>query len=428
MSERKARSSDLRYLLDLLSAVVNQDEIPRTQIPPLWDYIYKTADYHDVANVVYYAILGLESGSKKTWRKPFEDRFRDAVFSEERFSGAIKDIFNLFEERQIHCLIVSDYKMREFYPKKEMRFIKKVKLLVEKESLTQAMETLKYLDYEQKEEEEGIVLFYKIPGVTVQLVTEFSFLNKKIQKYFSEKLNHFTVEYKKYYIHKLTTEQFYLYLFSCAAEKFAIGELSIQDVLDIWCYYLQVYKLLDYNAVNKALEDLNIDTFHVYLVKLSAFWFGNMNFPEEDEVFRDMERYIFSKGIKGRALSAKILPLVEEVSQDYLNMLKAKRRKQAREWFFPPREYMEGMFKIVKKIPILLPFSWAVRLARIAGRYVIVRLERVRARIKWRYIRIKHKVHEWIEKLKPLKEKLKKRFEKLGKQMKKIKNRLNFKR
>ncbi len=422
MSERKARNSDIRYLLDLLAAIVNQDEVPRTQIPPLWDYIYKIADYHDVANVVYYAILGLESGKSKSWRKPFENRFHDAVFGEERFSAAIKDVLALFEERKIHCLMISDYKMREYYPQKEMRFLKNVKILVEPESLEEVKEALKYLDFEQKEvEEEDVSVFYKIPGVTLTVVTEFNFINKKMQKYFSDKLNNFQVEYKKYYIHKLSNEQFYIYQFSCAAEKFAKGELSIQDVLDIWCYYLQVYKILDYKIVNQALEELNIDTFHVYLVKLSAFWFGNMNFPEDDGVFRDMERYIFSKGVKGRELSAKILPLVNEVSQNYLKMLKAKRRKQTKEWIFPSRGYMEGMFSVLKKIPILLPLFWIVRLVRIGGRYIWVRLERIRAKIKWHYVRVKHRVIEILEKGKPF-------IEKMAEVREKLKNKLNFKR
>lgn len=48
-----------RYLLSIVSSIINQTEIPHSVRRLDWENIYKMADYHKVAHVVYLATLGL---------------------------------------------------------------------------------------------------------------------------------------------------------------------------------------------------------------------------------------------------------------------------------------------------------------------------------------------------------------------------------
>lgn len=134
---------------------------------------------------------------------------------------------------------------------------------------------------------------------------------------------------------------------------------------DLWLYYLKVYKDLDWKVINKELEYLRLEEFHMYLIQLAAYWFGGMVFPENDAVFDAMEKYILTKGMQGRKISATLLPLVKEVADFYKKDLRRKRREQILDWAFPHMDYMDTMFPSLHKMRWLLPACWLLRLGRL---------------------------------------------------------------
>ena len=95
-----------------MGALVNQEEIPKWAREPDWGRLYKLADYHGVANIVYYGVLGSESKELKAWKKKFEERFHQAVLSEERFSSTVPLVLNSLEQHKVHSIVLHEYRMR----------------------------------------------------------------------------------------------------------------------------------------------------------------------------------------------------------------------------------------------------------------------------------------------------------------------------
>ncbi|MGC4019598.1 MAG: nucleotidyltransferase family protein [Muricomes sp.] len=371
MSEKRIRSYEVKCLIELLSALVNQNEIPRWARQPNWGSLYKMADYHGVANVVYYGILGFDSKELEPWKKKFEERFHQAVLSEERFSAIVPQVLNVLEKNKVHSIILHEYRMRHFYPHSDMRAVKYVRIFVEKGKEESVRKSMKYLDFEEQESRiEGEIRYYKIPGILFIFQSSLDFTNKKIKKYFSLPIKDYTKEQGYRYIHGFEPEEYYVYVIGCAAESYARGNLDIQFILDMWFYYISVYKELDWTVVYKELSYLDLGSFPEYIIKLAAFWFGGMLFPEDDILFDSMERYILSKGGQCRKESEKLLPLVKEVSDFYKKDLQQKRRQQMREWVFPQMEYMSTMFPILLKHSWLLPVCWTLRILRMSGQQI----------------------------------------------------------
>lgn len=377
MREKRIRNYEVKCLLELLSTIINGEETPKWKRQPQWGELYKLADYHGVANMVYYSVLGSEEAAVAPWKPKFEERYHQAVQADGRYSKAIPELLEELELERIHCLALIECRMGHYYNQSDMRALKKVRFLAEKGKESKLRAIMKVLGYEEKESRvEGEWLFYRIPGVQVILQTEFSFTNKRMAKYFSVPIRLYEREKDKRYIHTFLAEDFYVHVIGRAAESYARGNLSIRDVIDIWLYYTKVYKLLDWEQITKEIEFLKLDKFHLYLIRLAAYWFGGMLFPESDSIFEAMEKYILSKGIQGRRISATLLPLVKEVADFYQKDLKKKRREQRRTWVFPKREYMETMFPLLVKLKWLLPACWFRRLVRLGAQQGLLLLRR----------------------------------------------------
>ncbi len=386
----------------MLSAIVNQSEIPKWKMEPQWDMMYRTAEFHNVANMAYYAVLAMNGKKENMWRKKFEERYHRSVYSESRYKVALIELENLFETLRIHHLVLKDFLLPAYYPQRDMRYVQKVNIVVQGKDLERAEKILLELDYEKQESEvAGESLYYKIPGVRIALQVGIDFTNKKMKKYFADVLKDYPTKENTMFAHVFSEEDFYLYIICNAAESFARGILTIQDVVDMWNYYLKIYKKINFGYINKKLQDFEVENFHLCLIQLSAFWFGGMLFPEHDKIFHSMERYILSKGLRGRTHCAMILPLIEEVEIIYKNDMKRRRRKQAIEWFFPPAEYMDTLYPILKKGKFFLPACWVVRLVRIAYKFIAHRTYQIYVKLRARYIKLKYKVADfWQEKIK----------------------------
>ena len=48
-----------RYLINIISAVMNQKVTPEPFRQLNWEKLYRLADFHHVAHIVYYGIMGL---------------------------------------------------------------------------------------------------------------------------------------------------------------------------------------------------------------------------------------------------------------------------------------------------------------------------------------------------------------------------------
>ena len=365
MSEHKTRNYEARCLLEILAAFVNGEEAPKWKVHMDWGELYKLADYHNVANDVYYKIMVSEAKGIAPWKKKFEERFHGATASEDRYTGIIGEVLASLENRKIHCMILKDYFMREYYPRNEMRALDGVEILLE-EGKKDALEKAMYdLDFQQKERrQDNAVEYYKIPGIHFIFWENLEFTNKKMSGYYNAYVKSYPRVTGYKYVHRQDAEDFYLYVIGSYAESFARGRLEVRDMLDFWFYYLRVYSSRDWDYIRKNLGKLNLESFGDTLVKLAAFWFGRMSFPAELELFRGMEEYILTKGIKGRKESAQLLPLVKEVADFYKRDLKKERRKQQLKWLFPEKEYMEVLFPFLSRRPKMIPVCWGLRMFR----------------------------------------------------------------
>lgn len=402
------RDYELQCLLELLAAAVNKESRPEWPRYPDWGALYRTADYHHVANVVYGMIIGIDDPKLMRWKSGFEERFHYCVIMHEKYREEEELILKSMERAGVHCLYLEEQVIYGCYTKREHHYPMPLDFLVESGKGEQIKAAMHRIGFEPKQKDEddsetGKHHFHKSTGVDAIFYEKIPFTSKKADKYFSMPPQPFRKKKGCKFVHVQDVDDFYIYYIAILAEKYARGNLELRDVMDLWQYYQLCYERMEWKVINKELKRLELDIFGDLIVKLAATWFGNFEgFDEDSIILMSMERYIISKGADEREENEKILPLVREVADIRERNLKKEKRKRTMEMLFPERAYMEAIYPALSKTAILLPFCWGARLLSRQTRKVKYFFGRIGNSIKGRNQKIKEKFSQMKEKTKEI--------------------------
>ncbi len=375
-----------RYLLLLISAIINQRKTPALSYQTPWRNIYQLAEINQVSSLSYFGILGLGTEVDKLSKALFFESYQKELKSVPIYESAEETIKWQLEKNRIYSMIVEGCVLRTLYLHKEMRRMDRIRVWIQKGELGRIDAIMRSMDYEISEnrEDEG-VLYYKIPGIYVAFYENLRFVNEKLEKYFDSPLWMFQKVRGCRYLRCFDKEEAYIYMAGKAASDYALGRTVVRSVLDFWLYEQRHSQELDWPYVDKILKKYKILEFSKRLKKLGDIWFGN-EISNEMEIYSAMEAYIFSKGEQGRQLSGQILPLLQDVADFYRRDRKNEWLQKKKEWLFPEREYMEKFFPVLKKHHWLMPVCRLIRWCRIGfsmgKRFCQGKLEQIKMKIR----------------------------------------------
>lgn len=368
MSVQKSREYETECLIELIAILLNKEPLPTWRREPNWGKIYKIADYHHVSNTIYSLLLAMDGKQLSEWKGRFQERFQFAVIMQERYQIEGKRVLKELEKHRIHVLEARERLITYLYERKENRHPETLRFLVEKGKAEQIHKIMVELHYEKRERKgyraaQGENWYYHAGGVYIVFSEESHFTDKKMNRYFSIQPQKFPAKGRFSFLHEPDLEDLYLYQIAYMAEQFARGELEIRDLVDLWQYYLFCYERVDWKVLTKELKYLDLEYFSDLIIKLAAVWFGEITeYMQELPQLASMERYILSKGKEDRAENEEILPLIKVVADVYERDLKRERRREKRQLWLPPRDYMQAIYPVLTKTVLLLPLCWAHRI------------------------------------------------------------------
>lgn len=394
-----------RYLLILLSAVMNQKEPPEPLRQLSWEKVFRLADYHHVAHVVYYGIMGVNGEIPKAVRERFYEKYLEAVLRVERLKKGEKEIRTLLE-REAYPSILFDYSMIvECYPIEEMCCREAIEVAMDRKSVDFFEKTLKKVDFEKRRAEaERLHFYYRIPGTRVLFYDYKLFFSRPMRKYYRKLMETLPTRKGCRFIRELPVDDQYLFSMCRLTDCYARGEISLNQIMDFWAFYKKYAGQFSWPYIYEQLKKFKIAEFAERLETLILRWFGTGVKIENMEVYEAMESYILSKGAEGREVSSQLLPLIKTVADCYARDRRREELIKRIKWMFPDRKYMETIYPVLEYAQYLLWLFWIVRLVRYALRFIGGK--------------IREKQQEFVEKVPPLKKLLaklkKKSVEKLA--------------
>lgn len=378
----KIERYEAQYLLNLISAVLNQTELPFPVNGLNWENIFTMADYHNVANVVYYGVLGIETEVPEVWKTRFYEKYQEVLLAQEQFRKAEEVMVRQMEGNHIHSMLLKESVLIKCYEPREIRAMGAIPILVEKGKEYTIDRLMQRMDYRQVIKRAGDGRFYyRIPKTTVAFFSDYGFHTKTFKKYFAVPVREMSKSPGKEYIHELTEEKFYIYLMSDLVYRYARGILEIRSMMDLWVYYKKYKDVLDWIFVRKELDKLGITKFAQRLLNLAYMWFrdkgekpGTERYPgitilyttsanleEEKAAYRTIETYIFTKGKQEKENSEKLLPLIREVEEAVKKEEKKEQRHARLLRVFPNRRDMQTIFPVLERRKYLLCLCWIAR-------------------------------------------------------------------
>ena len=371
-----------RFLVNTVGGIMRQDDLREMYGRVNWEKMFREADYHKIANIIYLASLGKGDEIPERWRERFFERYQKALRFGDVYREAQQEILMMMEMMNLPCFVISSCAIRELYPVPEMAACGLLKLLVDEKSYVLAKGYMVDLGYETDYSYKGygehmknsagfdMEIYYKLP-----LRTRLYDKNMKLMLETAP----FWGRYK--YVRGFSLENQFVYMLASAAYAYVTDALLIRNVLDLYVFHRMWKEKMNIESIEKRMEGFRVDELGKKILHIAYMWFGSKGekasdgLPEDIKVYDILENRILSRGVLNNETDQQALKLERlvqrEINREQFREKRAaftekwrKRRKNTGRmlrWVFPEYKYMCVIYPILEDFSILLPICWIWR-------------------------------------------------------------------
>lgn len=267
------------------------------------------------------------------------------VYQYEKMRYAYDNIITAFNQAKIAFIPLKGAVIRDFYPSGILRNSCDVDILIKKKDVNIATKLLLKNGYKKIKNDFHDILFVSSGGILLEL--HFSILEGIPQLDNILKNAWDYAEILENCQYRFTDEFFVFYFFAHIAYHFYSGGCGIRSLMDV--YVVKNKMNLDFTIAEKLLRQSEIYTFAKEIDKLSDICFSN---EDGDVFYSNILDYIFSGMAYGTFKNRVAVTQSKKGNNAFVFIIKR---------LFYPYKKMVIVYPILKKLPILLPFCWAVR-------------------------------------------------------------------
>lgn len=266
-----------------------------------------------------------------------------------------KKIFELLKRNNIDFLPLKGAVMQYMYPETYMRFMSDIDVLIKNEQYNSIEKLMQNAGYDFVCESNHEYIWDKKNVLHIEfhkwLIPSY---NKDYFAYYGDGWRLAKQEDGSKY--QMSDEDFFIYIFTHLAKHYRDSGIGLKHFIDIWVY-LDNKHGLDKKYIENELSKLQLNRFYKNVCYTLQVWFGN---AKPNEVSDLITYWTFSGGTYGcREKNILSKAVKESAGKDGKNENRFMRLFHAA---FMPYEQMCKKYSILKKMPILLPIMWIVRI------------------------------------------------------------------
>lgn len=274
-----------------------------------------------------------------------EKALRDYIVKDTKQAYYIDKIKEIFNKNDIEFVFLKGTHLKQLYPKSYMRAMGDIDVIVKITDLDKAVNLFKKNGFEYVSENGYHIVFKTIDNIEIELhvgvvsdIEDEITIFANIWPYISNK--------------KLALEYELVYLVKHLAKHVRSSGIGIRSIIDIEIFEKYYQDELNYEIVNEYLKKDNLLEFYLKIKDINNIIFNNSKI---DKNTKNTLEYIIRSGIHGSGSSYN--PFVSRGVYEH----KGNKFKYYFSNVFPSFKIMSGKYKILKKIPILLPFLYVYR-------------------------------------------------------------------
>lgn len=350
----KDQSKNLIYGLftcQLLSSVINDTEPPAMPDYINLEQLYAYHTQQDVVSIAYAALERLDSSLELN--EYIMDNKR-CILREARFDIAGQEIYSSLEKTGIPFLPLKGAILKNLYPMPYLRYFTDVDIYVG-ENFERAEKVLIELGYEKYvDTDNNDISYVKKPSLHIELHKSLFPDDYDFEGYFDYPFRHTDLKEGYQYYHLFHSNDFFIHVFCHLYKHFTYGGCGLKQYLDI---YVMTQKMqLDMDYIRAELNSIGMGNFLDTTLKLNCFLFDG---EKPDDELIEIAEFIFNNGTFGNADNRLILDYDKEHGEK--RTLLGNIKYFADRWGLKYSQ-MKQRYKVLKYLPIILPFCYIHRL------------------------------------------------------------------
>lgn len=351
--------SDILFMLRLISCVVLEKEVPEASEDINWENILRISMLHNMANIVAYGIAKGNYEIPLQIKSQFNLKLYERMTVSDNQNAELRKILTAFEEENIEYMPLKGVLLQSLYPSHDMRSMADMDILIKPEEKEKINNIMTSLGYEFKCESNHEYVYSKKPYVSVELhKLLIPSYNEDMYKHYGDGWKRAKKCEGRANRYELSLEDNFIYIFTHFAKHYRDGGIGIKAVLDIFLY-LEKYRELDREYIEKQFSNLNLSDFYNNITRVIECWFYGAEF---DELSKSVTEFIINSGTFGRIENQTSA----EAIRDYMDKdIKKAEKQRYTKLIFPNIRRMQTGYPILKKVPVLLPFMWVIRIIKL---------------------------------------------------------------
>lgn len=320
-----------------------------------WDNIIKTAQRHQIVNLLYYGAVNCGISQEEPAMKRWFSLVCQSMLHGERQYHELEQLLTAFSENGIEHLPLKGSVTKVLYPSKDMRTMGDSDILINPAQYKKLRLLMLKLGYEHDGEFDHEIK-WKHPDLYVELHRS---LVPKVSA--SDYYNYYQTGWERAratqtpYRFEFSDEDHFIFIFSHFAFHYRAGGIGLRHLADLWVYQ-QAKPHMDMAYVKQELKKMHMDLFFENVLQTLAVWFDEQPLTEMAEV---ITCHVFGSGAYG-SQEYKQLSNVIKSNRRSKNAFGARLRR-VREQIFLPYRYMCLRYTFLPRVPFLLPVLWIVR-------------------------------------------------------------------
>ena len=273
----------------------------------------------------------------------------------------LSNIQEQFEKNQISYMILKGSRLKtNCYPNPELRNMSDIDILIKLEQYQTVKSIMKNLGYIEDVESNHELIWRKDNKILVELHKRLiPSYNKDYYAYFGDGWELATKKVQgKNFAYEMNENDEFIYLFTHLCKHYRDSGIGLKHLLDIWMYQIK-NKDLDWQYIKCEFKKLKIYDFYQNVQKTLRVCFDGEKGNEVTDYIIDA---VFNGGVFNTSQAKVLSATLKQVNQGKsVARIKIERLVGS---IFVPYSRLCGMYGILKKLPILLPFVWVLHFFR----------------------------------------------------------------
>lgn len=319
----------------------------------------KIALRHKIVGLVYYGAILCGVDKKCEQMQKLFCYLVSVITVTERQRSVHQQLMCAFEENGIDYMPLKGVVIQDLYPKAEMRTMGDADILIRVEQYNRIQPLMESLNFEFLRENDH-ELAWKLGKIEIELHKRMiPSHNEDLYAYFGDgwEFAHKAKNGKTRY--QLSNEDYYIHIFTHMTKHYRSAGIGIKHMVDLWIFR-KFTANMDEQYISQAMEKLGLLAFYQNVMQTIQVWFAE---APSTAITDCITTVVFESGEFGLSGNREIAKILKE-SKTAGSVQKVKRREFWNALFLPMTP-MKAKYPVLKKVPVLLPVMWVVRVFQV---------------------------------------------------------------